>query len=105
MVNDNGRFGSRYGRKIRKRVFNVEQGYRGGKKHCPYCEKDAVKRLSAGIYQCKNCNKKFAGASYKPESLAKRILNKLFDKNGKFILKTENKIAINEEKQEIENTN
>jgi len=82
---DNARFGSRYGTKIRKRVTKVEKKYKYVKQICPYCGEKKVKRLSTGIYECSNCGKKFAGGAYEPETLARRVLNKLYDKYGKSI--------------------
>ncbi len=60
-----GRFGARYGRKIRSRVAEIEK--RQHKKHtCPYCKRKNVKRLASGIWQCKKCKIKFAGRAYEP---------------------------------------
>jgi len=58
-----GRFGSRYGKKIRDRLVAVESKQRK-KQKCPFCGKFGAKRLSKGIWQCKKCNKKFAGGTY-----------------------------------------
>ena len=49
------------------------------KKHkCPYCNKPAVKRQSYGIWQCKSCQKKFAGKAY---TIKKKIVSEEV-KNG-----------------------
>ncbi len=86
-----GRFGSKYGSKIRKNVLAVESKYKYQKQACPYCGKDSVKRKAAGIFLCSNCGKEFAGGAYEPETLMKTtMVNKLFDKNGK-ALKSEKK--------------
>ncbi|MBS3117331.1 50S ribosomal protein L37ae [Candidatus Woesearchaeota archaeon] len=58
-----GRFGVRYGRTIRKKVAKVEERQRRWQK-CPYCTKLRVKRLSAGIWQCRFCDKKFTNHAY-----------------------------------------
>jgi len=64
-VKSTGRFGARYGRKIRQRVLKIEEQQR--KKHkCPYCTAIKVKRLSIGIYKCDKCNSKFTGKAYSP---------------------------------------
>ncbi|MEM5812466.1 MAG: 50S ribosomal protein L37ae, partial [Candidatus Aenigmatarchaeota archaeon] len=60
-----GRFGMRYGRRIRQRVLEVEEEKKE-KKQCPNCLKPGLKRLAAGIWQCKKCGTKFAGKAYKP---------------------------------------
>ncbi|MDD5253868.1 MAG: 50S ribosomal protein L37ae [Candidatus Nanoarchaeia archaeon] len=62
-VGSTGRFGVRYGRKIRKRVLDIEVRQKQ-KQTCPYCKKKQVKRLAAGIFHCKKCNSKFTGNAY-----------------------------------------
>jgi large subunit ribosomal protein L37Ae len=66
-VGSTGRLGPKYGRKIRVRLKNIEQ------KHkvlyiCPSCKKKALKRLSAGIWECKKCKTKIAGGAYSPQT-------------------------------------
>jgi large subunit ribosomal protein L37Ae len=58
-----GRFGARYGKKVRTKLVKVEEKQRK-KQKCPYCEKLGVKRLSKGIWNCSKCNKKFASNTY-----------------------------------------
>jgi len=60
-----GRFGARYGKKVRSKLVAVESKQRV-KQSCPFCEKEGVKRLSNGIWQCirKKCAKKFASDAY-----------------------------------------
>jgi large subunit ribosomal protein L37Ae len=62
-VSTAGRFGSRYGKKIRQRIVDIEKKQRGWQK-CPYCHKNRVKRVSKGIWQCRSCNTKFTGRAY-----------------------------------------
>jgi large subunit ribosomal protein L37Ae len=58
-----GRFGPRYGTRIRRAVKNVEvEQHR--KQLCPVCRTGVMKRLSKGIYACKKCNAKIAGKAY-----------------------------------------
>lgn len=64
-IGSSGRFGVRYGLKLRKQVKDIESLSRG-KQKCPYCNKFMVKRLSAGIYECGKCKSKFAGRAYAP---------------------------------------
>lgn len=54
-----GRFGARYGKRIRVKLVKVEQKQRI-KQECPFCKKIGVKRVSKGVWQCtrKKCNKK-----------------------------------------------
>ena len=58
-----GRFGARYGKRVRDRLVNVESKQRKRQK-CPLCNRLGAKRLSKGIWQCSKCNKKFAGGTY-----------------------------------------
>ena len=58
-----GRFGSRYGKKIRQAVAEIE-GLQKKKAICPKCKMPYVKRISTGIYFCKKCKIKFAGKAY-----------------------------------------
>ena len=58
-----GRFGARYGRKIKHKINDVEKVLYG-KHKCPYCRKLSVKRVSAGIWYCNKCNSKYAAKAY-----------------------------------------
>lgn len=58
-----GRFGSRYGKKVRTKLVKVESKQRV-KQKCPFCSKLGVKRLSKGIWKCQKCDKKFASNTY-----------------------------------------
>jgi len=58
-----GRFGARYGKKVRSRLVKIEEKQRQ-KQKCPLCKKLGVKRLSKGIWKCSKCNKKFASDTY-----------------------------------------
>ncbi|MBL7058958.1 50S ribosomal protein L37ae [Candidatus Pacearchaeota archaeon] len=58
-----GRFGARYGKKIKVKLVKVEDKQRK-KQKCPFCEKIGIKRLSKGIWKCPRCDKKFASDIY-----------------------------------------
>lgn len=64
-VKSAGRFGSRYGVKIRKNII-IQDKLRNTKWKCPDCLKKTLKRESAGIWSCKNCGVKLAGKAYRP---------------------------------------
>jgi large subunit ribosomal protein L37Ae len=81
-----GRFGSRYGRKIRKRVLAVEK--RMKQEHpCPSCGRKSVRRTSTSVWECRKCGAKFAGGAYVPQTpsgrTARRVITGLseVDKN------------------------
>ena len=66
-VGTTGRFGSRYGKGVKKKVAEIEKVQR--QRHiCPECAMPYVKRVSSGIWKCRKCGAKFAGASYVPKS-------------------------------------
>jgi large subunit ribosomal protein L37Ae len=58
-----GRFGARYGKRVRAKIVKVEDKQHK-KQKCPFCNKIGVKRISKGIWECPRCNKKFAGGVY-----------------------------------------
>lgn len=62
-VGSAGRFGSRYGKRLREAVISIERKQKQ-KQQCPYCKKLAVKRVAKGIFKCKSCDKKFASNAY-----------------------------------------
>ena len=64
-VGGTGRYGARYGLRQRKRILAIE-GTQKKKHKCPFCKKNAVKRLALGIWLCSACGKKFAGKAYEP---------------------------------------
>lgn len=57
------RFGSRYGRRLRHKFSKIEAEQKKLHK-CPYCTNVRVKRVSAGIWECRKCGSKFTGRAY-----------------------------------------
>ncbi len=62
-VGSTGRFGVRYGLKIRKNILAIDN-LRKSQKKCPSCLKLTVKRQSPGIWSCRSCGLKVAGRAY-----------------------------------------
>jgi large subunit ribosomal protein L37Ae len=58
-----GKFGPRYGIKIRRAVLEVTKKMT---KECPYCGRKQLKRTATGIWECGKCNTKFTGGAYTP---------------------------------------
>ncbi len=58
-----GRYGPRYGVKIRKQIKSVSR-HRARPQRCPECQADAVKRVASGIWLCRHCKLKFAASAY-----------------------------------------
>ena len=71
-----GRFGSRYGRGIRKRVIKVEEKQKN-LAACPSCGFKKIKRVAAGMFLCKKCGAKFTGGAYQTETLAGATIRKM----------------------------
>lgn len=68
-----GRFGPRYGRKIRKRIADVESVMNQAHK-CSACGQKAVSRKGTGIWACSKCHAMFAGGAYIPETSVGRTV-------------------------------
>ena len=63
-----GRFGSRYGKKVRSMVSRIE-AVQKKRQICPKCNLLYVKRVAKGIWLCSKCGNKFAGQAYYPKSV------------------------------------
>ncbi|MBD3407899.1 MAG: 50S ribosomal protein L37ae [Candidatus Lokiarchaeota archaeon] len=64
-VGSTGRFGARYGSKLRRRVLDIERR-RKEEHRCPSCATKALKRKAAGLWTCRKCGILFAGGAYVP---------------------------------------
>lgn len=60
-----GRFGARYGVRVRKLIRDIEKLQRN-KYECPNCHHISVRRLASGIWVCRHCEMKFAASAYSP---------------------------------------
>jgi len=71
------RFGSRYGATVRKRVEKIERKKRA-RYICPHCRKKALEWVAVGLWVCKRCGFKMAGAAFEPISdVGAKLLNML----------------------------
>ncbi len=75
-VSSTGRFGSRYGVGIRKRVLKVEPEQKA-LMECPSCGSLKVKRKSKGIFSCRKCNATFVGGAYIPKTLVGSLIGQM----------------------------
>jgi large subunit ribosomal protein L37Ae len=64
-VGSTGRFGPRYGAKLRRRVLDIEKK-RNEPTRCPSCATRALKRQAVGLWKCTKCGILFAGGAYVP---------------------------------------
>ncbi|MEM2174477.1 MAG: 50S ribosomal protein L37ae [Candidatus Micrarchaeia archaeon] len=66
----------RYGKKLRDKYKEIMECTKKRYK-CPNCKKEAVKRISTGIWSCKSCKYTFAGGAYTPETEVGRVVNRI----------------------------
>lgn len=72
-VGTTGRFGNKYGSKVRHAVAKIEASSRA--RHvCPQCLRVTLDRMSAGIWKCRKCNVTIAGGAYSPSTVASKIM-------------------------------
>lgn len=64
-VGSSGRFGVRYGGRIRLKVAEIEKKAKSSYE-CPTCKKPKLVREAKGIWVCKKCGHKTAGKAYEP---------------------------------------
>ena len=62
-VGSAGRFGARYGVRIRKRIGDIDRVSKIWHE-CPKCKAAAVKRKANGIWKCRHCGAELASSSY-----------------------------------------
>ena len=87
-----GKYGTRYGQKLRKQVKAIEILQRT-KSICPFCGKKSIKREAAGIWKCRGCRRAIAGGAWEfvttAATTAKTTINRL-KKNLELRKKPEN---------------
>ena len=76
-----GRFGSRYGIGIRKKLLKIESKQERNYQ-CPFCGFKKVGRKAAGLYVCRKCQATFAGGAYLPLTLPGSIIRKTVSQKG-----------------------
>ena len=80
-VKSTGRFSSRYGVGIRKRMLKVEEQQKD-LDACPFCGFKKVKRKAAGLFLCNKCGAKFTGGAYTTETLGGRSIKKMVNQRS-----------------------
>ena len=58
-----GKYGTRYGQKLRKQVKAIEILQRK-KTICPFCGKTSIKKAAVGIWKCRACKRSVAGGAW-----------------------------------------
>ncbi len=74
-VGSTGRYGTRYGSTIRKRVRQLEEKSKAVYK-CPVCNMKTLKRAGLGIWECTKCGEKLAGGAWEPYTSAGRSITR-----------------------------
>lgn len=64
-VGSTGRYGVRYGAKLRRRVLDIDKK-RSEPVRCPACATKALRRVAVGLWRCRKCELVFAGGAYVP---------------------------------------
>ncbi len=64
-VGSAGKFGTRYGMRLRRRWLEVDRKQKA-LYECPTCKRVSVRRVASGIWECKKCATKFTGGAYQP---------------------------------------
>ncbi|MHA2171642.1 MAG: 50S ribosomal protein L37ae [Candidatus Kariarchaeaceae archaeon] len=64
-VKASGRYGVRYGSKLRKRIREIDTTAKGSHR-CPRCRLYSVRKESVGIWACRKCKYKYAGGAWTP---------------------------------------
>jgi large subunit ribosomal protein L37Ae len=62
-IKASGRYGAGYGRRLRKRLNEVEDSQRK-KQQSPFHVRGTAKRIAMGIWKCTKTGKVFAGNAY-----------------------------------------
>ncbi len=83
-----GRYGVRFGQKIRKLVSDIEAVQKLDHR-CPSCMKNAVRREASGIWKCGICGCIFAGGAYNPAYGSERTTSPLTEMGGEKPFKKE----------------
>ena len=75
-----GKYGTRYGQKLRKQVKAIEILQRM-KSICPFCGKTSIRREAVGIWKCRACRRSIAGGAFEfittAATTAKTTINRL----------------------------
>ena len=97
-----GKYGTRYGQKLRKQVKAIEILQRT-RSICPFCGKKSIKREAAGIWKCRGCRRAIAGGAWEfvttAATTAKTTINRL-KKNSESRKKPEKEREEDEDEEE-----
>lgn len=106
-----GKYGTRYGAKLRKQVKSFEILQRT-KYACPFCGKNSVRRVAVGIWRCKACRRTVAGGAWELTTIAAQTakttinrLKKVVAEPGKGVVVEEKPVEEQQRKEKKGNRN
>ena len=93
-----GKYGTRYGQKLRKQVKAFEILQRT-KYTCPFCGKASVRRHSVGIWNCKACRRSVAGGAWEYSTSAAQTAKTTINRLKKLMVDTKNEAPMEFEEE------
>ena len=95
-----GKYGTRYGAKLRKQVKAIEILQRT-KYICPFCGKNSIRRSAVGIWRCRACRRNIAGGAWEFSTIAAQTARTTINRLKKDISDSK-KLLEEEEKADVE---
>jgi len=94
-----GKYGTRYGQKLRKQVKAIEILQRT-KYTCPFCGKDSVRRSAVGIWKCKACRRCIAGGAWEFSTTAAQTARSTINRLKKDAVELKKEVEIEDVEEE-----
>lgn len=94
-----GKYGTRYGAKLRKQVKAIDILQRT-KYICPFCGKNSIRRFAVGIWRCRACRRNIAGGAWEFSTIAAQTAKTTINRLKKET--TEPKLGVEEDRVEEE---
>ena len=94
-----GKYGTRYGQKLRKQVKAIEILQRT-KYTCPFCGKNSIRRSAVGIWRCKACRRNIAGGAWEFSTTAAQTARSTINRLKKDAVELKKEVEVEVEVQE-----
>ena len=94
-----GKYGTRYGAKLRKQVKAIEILQRT-KYTCPFCGKNSVRRAAVGIWKCKACRRSIAGGAWEFSTTAAQTARSTINRLKKDAVELKKEVEVEEAEEE-----
>lgn len=102
-----GKYGTRYGAKLRKQVKAIEILQRT-KYICTFCGKNSIRRSAVGIWRCRACRRNIAGGAWEFSTIAaqtaKTTINRLKKEKSEVKKQAEEENMVVEEEKKTKGT-